>query len=122
MSGGGARAAYQVGFLRCLARRFPDLAPPILTGVSAGAINGAWLAARSGSFASAVDDLSDLWTSLTVDQVFRVDARALGGNVLRTGLKLLSGGKLSMRRATAMVDTRPLRELLERVLGTPGGA
>lgn len=121
MSGGGARAAYQVGFLRTLARRFPELAPPIVTGVSAGAINGAWLAARGGDFASAVDDLSLLWTSLTVDQVFRVDPAALGGNVLRMGVKLVSGGKLPMPRSSAMVDTRPLRALLERVLGGPDG-
>jgi NTE family protein len=121
MSGGGARAAYQVGFLRTLARRFPELAPPIVTGVSAGAINGAWLAARGGSFASAVDELSALWTSLTVEQVFRVDAAALGGNVLRIGVKLVSGGKLPVPRSSAMVDTGPLRALLERVLAGPDG-
>ena len=46
LSGGGARAAYQVGFLRFLGRRWPDLRIPILTGVSAGAIN-APLAFRS---------------------------------------------------------------------------
>jgi predicted acylesterase/phospholipase RssA len=45
-SGGGARAAYQVGFLRLLAREFPDCVPGILTGVSAGGINAAYLAAR----------------------------------------------------------------------------
>ena len=43
MGGGGARAAYQVGFLRCLARRYPELQIPYLTGVSAGAINAALL-------------------------------------------------------------------------------
>ena len=46
-SGGGARAAYQVGFLRVLAREFPDVVPGILTGVSAGGINAAYLAARA---------------------------------------------------------------------------
>ena len=38
MSGDGARAAYQVGFLSCLAHHYPDLHISILTGVSAGAI------------------------------------------------------------------------------------
>ena len=36
LSGGGARAAYQVGFLRYVASRYPDFAPGVLTGVSAG--------------------------------------------------------------------------------------
>jgi NTE family protein len=46
LSGGGARAAYQVGVLRYLAREFPDFVPDILTGVSAGGINAAFIAAR----------------------------------------------------------------------------
>ena len=46
LSGGGARAAYQVGVLRFLAREFPTVVPDILTGVSAGGINAAFLAAR----------------------------------------------------------------------------
>jgi len=32
LSGGGARAAYQIGFLSFLAAEFPDVSPPILTG------------------------------------------------------------------------------------------
>ena len=44
LTGGGARAAYQVGFLRWMARNIPDMNIPILTGVSAGAINAAYLA------------------------------------------------------------------------------
>ncbi len=46
LAGGGARAAYQVGCLRAIARRVPEYRPQILTGVSAGAINAAHLAAR----------------------------------------------------------------------------
>ena len=38
MSGGGARAAYQVGFLKCVAEHYPDLEVPIVTGVSAGMV------------------------------------------------------------------------------------
>ena len=58
MGGGGARAAYQVGFLRYLARRFPDLEVPIVTGASAGAINAAMPSTplrttrRNGAFGS----------------------------------------------------------------------
>ncbi|MFM7299339.1 MAG: patatin-like phospholipase family protein, partial [Planctomycetota bacterium] len=57
MGGGGARAAYQAGVLRAIARRFPDLHLPILAGVSAGAINTAFLASREGSFGERVREL-----------------------------------------------------------------
>ena len=50
LSGGGARAAYQVGVLRYLAREFPAVIPDILTGVSAGGINAAFLAARQAPY------------------------------------------------------------------------
>jgi len=112
MSGGGARAAYQVGFLRALARRIPDFAPPILTGVSAGAINAAYIAGRTGSFVATVESLTQLWSTLTVDQVFHVDALRLVGRVLRTGAKLSAGGAIRERRPYSLVDTRPLRRFL----------
>ena len=76
MSGGGARAAYQVGFLRCVARRFPRLRIPYITGVSAGAINAALLAGHHGTFIQAVEELTQLWSKLTVEDVFRVEGRA----------------------------------------------
>lgn len=49
LTGGGARAAYQVGFLRVVARRIPDLRFDIITGVSAGAINATLLASHPGT-------------------------------------------------------------------------
>ena len=51
LDGGGARAAYQVGLLRCLVKNRPDLDLPIITGVSAGAINAgpSWRPARGRS-------------------------------------------------------------------------
>src|SRR2546425_7075684 len=48
LSGGGARAAYQVRVLPGLARHFPQARPEILTGESAGAINVAYLAGPPG--------------------------------------------------------------------------
>ena len=121
MSGGGARAAYQVGFLRALARRLPDFAPPILTGVSAGAINAAFLAGQTSSFAASVEALTKLWSTLTVDQVFYVDALRLAGRVLRTGAKLTSGGAIDTRRPYSLVDTSPLRRFLDAALHADDG-
>ena len=44
LTGGGARAAYQVGVLRAIARLLPETTFDVITGVSAGAINAAFLA------------------------------------------------------------------------------
>ena len=72
LSGGGARAAYQVGVLLAIGERLPELRIPILTGVSAGAINSAYLAAYCGTFGSAVRDLRAEWAQLTPDRVYCV--------------------------------------------------
>lgn len=122
MGGGGARAAYQVGFLRALARERPDLEVPIVTGVSAGAINAAHLAAHPGSFREAVEDLAKLWLSLTMEQVFRVDARFLAVNALRWALQLASGGLLGRPRIRSLMETEPLREFLMDALGDEAGS
>lgn len=115
MGGGGARAAYQVGFLRALAARHPTLAPSILCGVSAGAINTAFLAARTGPFDERVELLARVWRELTVDQVFHVEVGTLATTAVRAGLKLVSGGIPRGPGVRSLVDTGPLRALLTRV-------
>ncbi len=75
MTGGGARAAYQVGLLRFICREFPDFCPPVITGVSAGAVNAAYLAAYPGTFCQAVEELSKFWLELGTDNIFRTDSR-----------------------------------------------
>jgi NTE family protein len=116
LSGGGARGAYQVGVLRILAREFPEAVPDILTGVSAGGINAAFLAARQEPYQQKVDELAEMWSSLRIDQVFRVDTQNLAWRALRWGGRLVSGGKSPLPPAKSMVDTKPLREVLEREL------
>jgi len=116
MGGGGARGAYQVGLLRHLARKFPTLRLPILTGVSAGALNVAHLAQHTGTFAEAVASLERLWRSLSPEQVYRVDPPTLLANLVRWGVRLVSGGTVSETQTRGLVDTNPLRAFLERAL------
>lgn len=116
LTGGGARGAYQVGVLRWIARHYPDIQIPILTGVSAGAVNIAKLAASPGTFAQAVAELEHLWRHLTVEQVFRVDPGTLLGNAMGWGVRLMSGGSRGAPRMRGFLDTAPLRELLVDVL------
>ena len=112
LTGGGARAAYQVGFLRWIAQNIPDVNFPILTGVSAGAINATYLAAYPGTQAEAIEHLYKLWRGLTVEKVFRADAPSLLSHVARWGLQLVSGGAAIAPRVRGLVDTDPLRETL----------
>jgi NTE family protein len=121
LSGGGARAAYQVGVLRLLAREVPEVVPDILTGVSAGGINAAFLAARSGTFAEKAESLAEMWSAIRIDHVFRVDLRDLATRTLRWSGRLLSGGKSPMPPSKSLVDTDPLRAMLERVLEAKNG-
>jgi NTE family protein len=121
LTGGGSRAAYQVGFLRVLAREFPDVVPDILTGVSAGGINAAYLAAHPQPFPEKVENLASVWSDIRIDDVFRVDLRDLASRTLRWGGRLLSAGQSPLPPARSMVDTAPLRGLLERVLQTSAG-
>ncbi len=114
LSGGGAHAAYQVGFLRSLADQFPHLNIPILTGVSAGAINATFIANYQGTFAEAVDALSEFWLKLQTDHVFNVNAWTLSKNVLRWGFSLFSGGMSGTKAPKGLVDTTPLRKMLQK--------
>ena len=120
LTGGGARAAYQVGVLRCLARRLPQTRFDIITGVSAGAINAIFLASRRGPIGGIVDELGDVWSSLHLQEVIRIDAASLARNVFGWGAKLTSGGVSIPARVHGLVDTAPLRRLLERLF--PGDA
>lgn len=116
LGGGGARGAYQAGLMRAIAKRYPKLHIPILVGVSAGALNTVHLAAHRGSLPESTEDLVRLWLSLTPEQVYRVDARTLLTNVVRSGYGLVSGDPSDKERVRGMVDTTPLRRFLEGVL------
>lgn len=116
MSGGGARAAYQVGFLRSLARHHPDLHFPIIAGVSSGAINAAYLANETGLLNAKAERLADIWGNLTIDNVFRVDTPSIAKHVFSWALRLLTGGATNTITARSLVDTGPLRQLLTDIL------
>lgn len=122
LTGGGARGAYQVGVLRALSRRFPSLRIPILFGVSAGAVNAVHLAHYRGSFDNATESLARLWTALTPDRVFDVNAWSLFRSVMSWGVKLVSGGHAGEGRTHGLVDTTPLRGYLQHAFGIENGA
>jgi NTE family protein len=121
LTGGGARGAYQVGVMQWIARNYPELEVPILTGVSAGAINAAHIAAHPGTFKQACYELRHLWAELTPDHIFRVGAPSLAWQAARVGLRLVSGGVLPAPEVRAFLDTKPLWNTLEESLAVVNG-
>lgn len=118
LSGGGARAAYQVGVLQQVAEWLPPDAPcpfQVLVGTSAGALNAATLAAHGRRLRAGVGKLEDVWSGFRLEQVVRTDA----GSVLRAGLhwlvSLASAGWLGAP-PRSLLDTTPLRDLLLRTI------
>jgi NTE family protein len=126
LSGGGARAAYQVGVLEAIADiRLQCGAEkqanpfPIITGTSAGAINAAALACGCDDFDATVRLIADTWRHFSADQVYRADHLSM----LRSGAKwmtLLSAGWLLAKwrriKPKSLLDNSPLSDLLQRLV------
>ncbi len=113
LSGGGARAAYQVGVLLAIGERFPDLRIPILTGVSAGGINSTYLAAHPGTFGSAVSDLRAEWAELTPDRVYCVRPVTIVRAALTWLLDFVIGRHAEPGVVRGLMDMAPLRSFLD---------
>jgi NTE family protein len=125
LTGGGARAAYQVGVLKAVARIRREVGAPrhnpfgVITGTSAGAINAAAIACHADRFDLAVAGVVNIWRHFSADQIYRADAFG----VVRTGARWLSMLTLGWaiarwRRARprSLLDNSPLAELVRRVV------
>ena len=118
LTGGGARAAYQVGVLnaiRELRGKRVGNPFPILCGTSAGAINATALAVHASDFGRAVRHIDRIWRGLHVQDVYRVDPAALLGSGVRWGSALFTGWMVR-QTPRALLDNAPLQDLLGRVL------
>ncbi|WP_425353611.1 patatin-like phospholipase family protein [Rhodoferax aquaticus] len=126
LTGGGARAAYQVGVLEAIA----DLRKacgqgegpnpfPIITGTSAGAINASALACGADDFDGAVRQIAHTWRNFQAQDVYRADHISM----LRSGatwITLLSFGWLVAKwrrlKPRSLLDNAPLKELLDKLV------
>jgi NTE family protein len=115
LTGGGARAAYQVGVLKALSviHHQPNWPFPIIVGTSAGAVAAAVLAGNVLRWHQSVADLEKVWANFHVGQVFRADA----GAMLKAGSRwmgsVFTGGVVGPPKS--LLDNSPLRTLLGRV-------
>ncbi|HSD19188.1 MAG TPA: patatin-like phospholipase family protein [Anaeromyxobacter sp.] len=115
LTGGGARAAYQVGALRALAEVLgPGPLPfDIIAGISAGAINSLVVATGAEDFARVTQRLRATWESLTPDRVYRTGTLRLASIGSRWIRDLSAGGLIGKSGINYLLDPAPLRRLLE---------
>jgi NTE family protein len=116
LTGGGARAAYQVGVLKALAETLPAGSGnpfPVITGTSAGSINAAVLASHADDFRRGAERLVEVWSNLQTHMIYRDDWRCVAGMGLKWLLSLTFGG-LGPHNPRSLLDNTPLRETLLR--------
>ncbi|MDH5180246.1 MAG: patatin-like phospholipase family protein [Gammaproteobacteria bacterium] len=120
LTGGGARAAYQVGVLKAIADILPrDAANPfkIITGSSAGAINAAALACYSANYRDAVRRILQIWANFRSNHVYRTDLAGIAGTGARWLASMFVGG-LGKNNPHCLLNRAPLRALLEKYIHT----
>ncbi len=119
LTGGGARAAYQVGVVKAVRDILGNPARnpfPIVCGTSAGAINAATLAVFADDFSRAVGNLLEVWEHMRCEHIYRTDA----WSILKSGARWLSSMMLlSRNNPVSLLDNAPLRDMLERTLAFP---
>jgi NTE family protein len=137
LTGGGARAAYQVGVIQALNHILgqPTISPfQVICGASAGAINATMLASGNHNFSQSSDQLAELWQQLTIEQVYKTHTLDLlkssltwvGGLSLGKVLQypwvqkitkqLYSRRHSESTRPRSLLNNRPLFDLLDNTI------
>ncbi len=122
LTGGGARAAYQVGFLRAVSHMLPRGTPnpfQIICGTSAGAINAAALASNATDFHRAVRQMLLIWKYFHAGNIYRSDLIGVVGTSLRWFTAMLMGG-LGKNNPSSLLDNSPLAQMLHERLDLSG--
>ncbi|KTB64219.1 MULTISPECIES: patatin-like phospholipase family protein [Pseudomonas] len=121
LSGGGARAAYQVGVLAAIAELLPPGAAnpfPVIVGTSAGAINAVSLASGATDFTAAIQRLTAFWQGFRSHLVLRSDWPGVVHQASRFFIHSLLG--LGAQVPVALLNSTPLRDLLNDKLHLHG--
>ena len=120
LTGGGARAAYQIGVLKAIAEFIPRRAHNpfhIICGTSAGAFNAVTLAINAQEFRKGVKYLDNIWRNFQVNHVYRSDSLGvLKNSTLWFAGLLLSTLGINKLNRVSLLDNSPLAEMLERAL------
>ena len=116
LSGGGARAAYQVGVMRAAMEIHgrDELPFEVICGTSAGAINAVFIAANAHRPREGLEALLRTWRGITPADVYDPRWRAVIGSVARIVLAPLRRSERAAPRA--LLDSEPLRGMLRNWL------
>jgi NTE family protein len=122
LSGGGARAAYQAGALKAISEILGDAAPQLKTnpfhsisGISAGAINAAFIGCNIENFPKAAADAWKLWEELRSDRILQTNPFFLTRLAMRWVKDLALGGTTHRPKSTHLLGTAPLQKLLASI-------
>ncbi|MEY8247174.1 MAG: patatin-like phospholipase family protein [Bermanella sp.] len=117
LSGGGARAAYQVGVLKAICRLLPnDSGNPfkVISGTSAGAINAVALASYAGHYRLGIRQLERIWKNFSCDQVFHSDFSRFFSGAIKFFSNTFFGYKTG--DAVSLLNNAPLGQLLKKFI------
>ncbi len=115
LTGGGARAAYQIGALKGISEitSFKENPFNVISGVSAGAINATWIASQTKDFQESIESVWEGWRSIEIKEVFKTDPLTF----LKIGASWLGDlslpGRQKHTKFTYLIDASPLIECLK---------
>ncbi|QDP01866.1 patatin-like phospholipase family protein [Thalassotalea sp. PS06] len=118
LTGGGARAAYQVGVLKAIASYMPrnhGIPFPIICGTSAGAINATTIACYASCFHLGVRKLEWVWKNLHTSHIYHSTAGKVFGNII-AGFLSNFGAQYATPKSYSLLNNAPLRDLLNEVV------
>lgn len=118
LGGGGARAAYQVGVLKALVQCYPrnhSIPFKIISGTSAGAINGTSIATHASCFHLGVRKLEWVWRHMETRKIYRTSIPEVLSHLAKMALKGLQDDKVNTD-AGSLLDNEPLRHLLNQLI------
>lgn len=119
LTGGGARAAYQVGVIKAIqdyhynTLKYKGKLFDIFSGVSAGAINSVAMASHNDNPQHAIDNLYHFWSNIKVNQVYETDNISIFKAALPWIKKLLPFASKQMTNDPVfLLNNQPLFQLL----------
>lgn len=118
LTGGGARAAYQVGVLSAIAKFIPrnhGIPFPILSGTSAGAINTTALGCYASCFHLGVKKLEWIWKNLDTAKIYHNDTKGVFGHIGK-GMLASFQADYANKSPRSLLNNAPLRSLLNSVM------
>ena len=118
LTGGGARAAYQVGILKALKTGLPRSHKSpfrIICGTSAGSINATQLACHASCYHLGVKKLEWAWKNFDTSEVYHSDFRRVFGHLINGMLANFQSDYANVKPAS-LFNNSPLNTLLSRII------